>query len=113
MYLPGVQKVEADMLNRDYQDNHDWVLHDKVVDVLFKEWSYPQIDLFADADNWKCPDFASRFFQPGSQGNALLIDWSGKFLYAFPPIQMIPAVLVKLHRFSALKILSPPEWPHQ
>ena len=115
VHLPGVQNVEADALSREFQDNHDWVLHDEIGDSIFQEWGLPQIDLFTDCDNRKGPGYASRFYQPGSKDNALLLDWSRKFLYAFPPIPLIPAVFIKLYQFQAQArmIFIAPEWPRQ
>mgnify|MGYP002805014816 CR=1 FL=1 len=113
MHLPGEQNVPANRLSRVYEDNHDWVLNNEVVEDLFQDWGVPQVDLFADADNRKCPVFASRAYHPESLGNVLLIDWSRKFLYAFPPIPLIPAVLIKLRSSASRMILIAPEWPCQ
>ncbi|KAJ1114356.1 hypothetical protein NDU88_002594 [Pleurodeles waltl] len=112
-HLPGIQNVQADALSRVMDENHEWVLHDDVVHSIFALWGTPSTDLFATPDNKKCQNFASRYYHPGTLGNALWISWSGAFLYAFPPLPLIPAVLQKLSNAQTKMILIAPEWPRQ
>lgn len=113
VHLPGEQNSQADSLNRHFEDQQDWVLNDEVVADIFLRWGHPSVDLFADESNKKCHAFASRFYRPGSIGNALLIDWSGTFVYAFPPPPLIPKVITKLTRSRMRMILIAPDWPRQ
>lgn len=79
-----------------------------------KWWGYPQIDVFTDRSNSKCPSFCTREgTDPLSLGDSLHLDWSSLFLYLFPPLPLLPWVLHKLQSQLAHRILLAPWWPCQ
>ncbi|XP_067398957.1 uncharacterized protein [Emydura macquarii macquarii] len=113
-HLPGVRNSKADRLSRFFSPRHEWSLHQDIVACLFQRWGTPRLDLFATAENRKCPRFCSlRGREPGSLSDAFLIPWTGDLMYAFPPVPLLPQVLLKIKRDRADIILIAPAWPRQ
>ena len=96
-FLPGSNNVLADALSRPHQLPHsEWSLNMTVFQSLRKLWPV-QIDLFATSENRCCSIYFSPFHDPMSAGtDAFLQSWDGLQAYAFPPVAIIPRVLVKL-----------------
>ncbi|KAM7166314.1 uncharacterized protein RBU57_007209 [Macrochelys suwanniensis] len=113
-YLPGCQNITADSLSRHFSQEHEWKIHDRVLETIFQKWGHPVIDLFASATNHKCPLFCSRAgLAPESLGDAFLIQWNASLMYAFPKIPLIPRVIRKIRLDRAYIILIAPTWPRQ
>ena len=53
-HLAGTLNVRADKLSRHCLADHEWRLHPKVAQGLFREWGEPWVDLFATAENADC-----------------------------------------------------------
>ena len=71
-----------------------------------------EVDLFASKHNAKLRRYVS--FMPEPQAianNALTMDWTGKQLYAFPPLPVMAVVLHKIRLEKCLVILIAPNWP--
>ena len=73
---------------------------------VFQELSHKwpvMIDLFTTSLNHRCPLYFSPFCDPSAIGtDALLQNWDGHQVYAFPPWSMIPLVLKKLRSSSGV-----------
>nr|XP_006116545.1 uncharacterized protein LOC102444972 [Pelodiscus sinensis] len=59
-YLPGISNVIADSLSRRFPVDHEWEMRCRISDLIFHRWHMPRVDLFATAQNAKCPQFCSR-----------------------------------------------------
>ncbi|XP_078539703.1 uncharacterized protein LOC144824504 [Lissotriton helveticus] len=112
-HLPGKDNQIADLLSRHSQQLHEWEIHPQALQPFFQEWGHPEIDLFATNENSKCHYFAARVPHPLSQRNAIWMNWSGRFAYAFPPAPLIPLVARKLRQQSLTMILVAPTWARQ
>ena len=110
-HIPGIYNTLADMLSRKIYPYHEWELANRVVQQLFQIWNTPQIDLFATLENKKLPKFCSLRPCPQAEAvDALSLDWSEMFVYAFPPIPLIRQVLMKVEKEPVLMILIAPRW---
>jgi hypothetical protein len=113
-HVPGIENTLADRLSRQFCPDTEWRLNPSVVQRLFDLWGSPNIDLFATEANKHCPVFASWQEDPRAfHVDALTLDWSGMFVYAFPPIPILPLVVQKLLRDRPEMILITPFWPRR
>jgi hypothetical protein len=113
-HVPGVENVLADVLSRSFKSDTEWRLHPSVVRYLFAVWDSPNVDLFASSENYHCQTFVSWKPDPGAYHvDALSLDWSGLYAYAFPPIPLIPRVLQKFLQDKPELILIAPFWPRR
>ena len=113
-HIPGRLNVIADQLSRQGQIlPTEWSLHPDVVNWLFLKWGSPLVDLFATRYNAKRPLFVSPVPDPQAlDTDALSVDWEGMWAYAFPPRQLLPAVLRKIKEVKLCQvILVAPYWP--
>ncbi|XP_043402597.1 uncharacterized protein LOC122465823 [Chelonia mydas] len=93
---------------------HKWELHNATLRYYFHKWDTPWSDLFSTCENLKLPLYCSRgAMGEDSQGDALLLLWTGNLRYAFPPIPLLPQVLRKIHWNRTTVILITLFWPHQ
>ena len=110
-HIPGIHNTLADMLSTKIYPYHVWELADRVVKQLFQIWNTPQIDLFATLHNRKLPKFCSLRLCPQAEAvDALSLDWSKMFIYAFPPLPLIRQVLMKVEKEPVLMILIDLRW---
>ena len=112
-HIPGRLNVKADLLSRRQQViGTEWSLHHSVVQSMWALWGRPLIDLFATRDNNKLPTFVSPYpDEMAFATDALAISWNGMWAYAYPPTQIIPAVLAKVKRDAVEMIMVAPWWP--
>ena len=91
-HIPGCLNVIADRLSRPNQPiMTEWSLHPKVVNLIFRLWGTPVVDMFA-----------------------LSQDWQGRSIYIFPPFPMLNKVIQKLRTIQTGEvILIAPWWPSQ
>ena len=93
----------------------EWSLHHDIADLIFQQWGYHNLDLFATRFNTKCATFMSP--TPDHRAlftNALAKSWEGIFANAFPPQKILPQVLQKFRQTKqCLLILIAPFWPKQ
>ena len=100
------------MLSRRRVNPTEWQLHTGVVNHLFARLGRPNIDLFASEANAQLPSYCSwRPDQRAFASNALTISWRGILGYAYPPVVLIPRILVKMLEESCRVLLIAPWWP--
>jgi hypothetical protein len=111
-YLPGAANVAADAKSRGKEES-EWWLRPEVARALFRKWGTPDIDLFASRRTAQC----RRYFtldQKDSEASgidAFRQPWAQfRLTYAFPPPQLIPAVLARLSQEKTRMILIAPWW---
>jgi len=112
-YLPGSLNVIADLLSRPNQVlPTEWSLRMSTVDYLFHRWDRPHIDLFSTSRNYRLPTYVSPLRDPQAYAvDALSIDWSGMFAYAFPPPALLHKVVQKINQNPCRILLVAPFWP--
>lgn len=114
LHLLGESNGLADPLSRKATSSHEWELKNHLLDWLFQEWGFPQIDLLASDQKSKCPIFCSQPGQyPRSLADTFFICWSHGSMYAFPPFPLIPRVLQNVKWEKTRIILVDLAWPHQ
>lgn len=114
IHIPGVENTIADALSRGTVIPTEWTLHNGVTQQIFATAGRPHIDLFATEINAKLPVFCARFHHPRAWAtDALAIDWTGMFAYAFPPISLLQRVIGKIEQESCRILLIAPFWPRQ
>ena len=115
-FIPGHHNVLADQLSRGGQvQSTEWTLSSRVCQEIWEWWGTPQIDLFATRRNSRLPLYCSPVLDSRAWGvDAMLQQWDGRFLYAFPPFAMIRAVLNKLQasKHTSLLLIAP-WWPQR
>ncbi|XP_052680299.1 uncharacterized protein LOC128161099 [Crassostrea angulata] len=115
-HIPGKKNVIADQLSRGRQipKMTEWSLNQEIVRQIFRVFPTPNIDLFATRENRKLAVFCSPFPDPLAwECDALAVDWTGMFAYAFPPPILIPKVLRKVEQESCVLLLIAPFSPRQ
>jgi hypothetical protein len=113
-HLPGKLNIAADKESRSVHDNMEWKLNPDLFDSICDTWGKPDIDLFASRLNCQLSPYCSWKPDPGAMAvDALSIDWSPYFFYAFPPFNMIGRVLRKVEEDKAEGIIIFPAWPTQ
>ncbi|XP_038054779.1 uncharacterized protein LOC119726989 [Patiria miniata] len=114
IHIPGAENDIADSLSRGKVVPTEWSLNRRIVSQIFSILGRPHIDLFASAINTQLPVFCSRAHQPHAwASDALSIDWTNMFAYAFPPISILTKVIGKLERDRCKILLIAPFWPRQ
>ncbi|MEL7079268.1 MAG: reverse transcriptase domain-containing protein [Cyanobacteria bacterium J06582_2] len=115
-FVPGDRNVLADSLSRRGQVlKKEWILDQSVCQRIWALWGHPYWDLFATKDTCRIPRYVSPVIDPLAAGiDAMLMNWSHKLNYAFPPFNLIPQILKKLDQsVNARMILIAPCWPRQ
>ena len=92
----------------------EWSLSQQVFNLLCSKWAQPQVDLFATRFNHKLPQFVSPVPDPTAWAvDALSLPWGNLDLYAFPPVSLVPQVVVKMIDQGCRRmILIAPGWPN-
>ena len=114
-HIPGVENVVADYKSRNFTDNTEWELNDRIFSKVVDAFGEPDVDLFASRLNTKVKNYVS--WQPDP--NALAIDafsipWSEfKLFYAFPPFSCVARAVEKAVEEEVAGILILPWWPTQ
>ena len=102
-HLKGVLNVLADKGSRSGPISTEWSLDPQSFwDTCDLVGFVPEVDLFATRFNSQLPTFVSPCPDPMSVGqDALSLDWNRwRTSYPFPPLQLLPEVLLKLKHFS-------------
>ena len=113
-HIPGVENVLADFKSRNFLDNIEWEVNDKIFKKVVKVLGQPDIDLFASRLNRKTEKFVS--WQPDPEAfaiDAFSFNWSDMFFYAFPPFSCVTQTIEKIVEEGASGILVVPWWPTQ
>lgn len=112
-HIPGLENP-ADEGSRRAKRLADFMLPQAEFLKLLKMWGPFELDLFATRLSAKLPKFVSRYPDPKAwRVNALALDWSKLpgTLYAFPPFNLIHAVLTKVEISSCPMVLVVPDHP--
>ena len=115
-HVPGRLNVLADELSRQNKIlPAEWTLKQGIVLSLFQLLGTPIVDLFATRLNHRLPLYVSPVLDPAAWGvDALSLNWNQLFGYAFPPFNLIPAVLEKIRLSHQCRIiLIAPCWPQR
>ena len=111
-HIPGRLNVIADGLSRDTPLHTEWMLNDRVFQLLLHRFPTMQVDLFATRHNNRLPTFVSPFPDPQAVAiDGLTFNWEGQDLYAFPPAVIIPKVVQRLSQFHCvMTLIAPLQW---
>ena len=115
-HIPGKKNILADGLSRGrpVMKMTEWSLSQSVADRLFCLFERPNIDLFATRDNRKVTVYCSPFPDPEAWAcDALAVNWTGMYAYAFPPPILVPKVLKKVSQETCVVLLVAPFSPKQ
>ena len=113
-HIPGVENVVADFKSRNFADNLEWSLSDKLFQKVVRRFGMPDIDLFASRLNCKVEKFVSWNPEPNAFAiDAFTMSWSGLKFYAFPPFSLAGQVIEKILEEGAEGVLIVPWWPTQ
>ena len=109
--VPGKLNTIADSESRVFNDSSEWKIDPQTISPFLKGC---KIDLFASRLSTQLPQYVSWRPDPEAlHADALTMDWVPFKGYAFPPFNLIPAVLNKLSQDKADIILVAPIWPAQ
>ena len=113
-HIPGVDNVMADFKSRNFEDNLEWELSEKLYERIVDRFGEPEIDLFATRLNCKVPRFIAWYPDPEAWAvDAFAWSWSGLKFYAFPPFSVVGKVIEKVLEDEAEGTLVVPWWPSQ
>ena len=114
-HIPGKHNILADKASREFVDAAEWMLPPEIFSGIIEKFGTPDIDLFASRLNKQLPVYVSWKPDPDSAYiDAMLLNWSGRFIYAFPPFSMLWPVISKLEEDQVERaIIVMPEWPTQ
>jgi hypothetical protein len=109
-YHPGRLNTWADRLSRpDQVITTEWALKQAVADEIFAHLGRPDLDLFANRDNYKLPIFiGSERDAIAFASDAMSLDWKGMFTFAFPPIPLLLSILQKMQQTQCRILLVAP-----
>ena len=114
VHRPGVNNELADYLSRNRPDPTEWSLNPNAARKLFRRWGTPQLDLFASHLNHKVPLWFSRMEHQAAAGtDAFAQSWTGWYVYAYPPTNLILRTLTKIREDQTEAIVLVPHWPRQ
>ncbi len=111
LFIPGYLNVGPDVLSRQGPRPGEWMLHPEVVKQIWRMSYQVEVDLFATRVNAQCPLWFS-LAPPAPLGlDAMVQTWPRLRLYAFPPIALLPGVLMRVRRDGVRLLLVAPCWP--
>ena len=112
-YIRGALNVIADAGSRDGPISTEWTLDHHSFTEICSWWGVPQVDLFATRFNAQIMTFVSPCPDLAAVGvDAMSIDWNLWWsIYLFPPLQLLPEVVSRLHLYEGEGILIAPFWP--
>jgi hypothetical protein len=114
-HIPGHLNVLADRLSRKDQIlATEWSLLPDVLQILWKIWDKPHVDLFATRHNFKLPLYVSPVPDDSAIAvDALSMDWTNLYGYAYPPTGLIRKVINMILLYRCRIVLIAPFWPDQ
>ena len=107
VHIPGKINLLADALSRGKNlfKMTEWTLNNMIVNMIFQRLGTPSIDLFATAQNKKLAVYCSPVPDIAAfQVDALTVNWSGMYAYAFPPPILVPRILQKIREEKTAKL---------
>lgn len=85
-YCPGCQNITADILSRQFFQDHKWEIDDTVLNSIFQYWWFPSIDLFSTVKNQKCQQFCLCLWMGWNLiGDAFLLKWHHYYMHSHQP----------------------------
>ena len=113
-YLPSALNLIADWESRHVRDSTEWKLDPNIFSGLCRLRGHPEIDLFASRLSNQLPQYMSLKQDPFSLAtDAMQQDWSHKYMYAFPPFNMVGQVLKKTQDDQCQLLIITPIWVTQ
>ena len=113
-YLPSALNQIADWESRHARDSTEWKLDPNIFSGLCRLRGHPEIDLFASRLSNQLPQYTSLKQDPFSLAtDAMQQDWSHKYMYAFPPFNMVGQVLKKTQEDQCQLLIIIPIWVTQ
>ncbi|XP_063373997.1 uncharacterized protein LOC134661745 [Cydia amplana] len=110
-YLPGRYNLTADSLSR-FRANPEWTLSSEMVEIIFKKFGTPSIDLFASFRSAVVDQYVSEDAKDQACVfvNAFSRPWHYRLGWLFPPPSLIPRILHHLEKSSGTYLLVAPKW---
>ena len=113
-HIPGQFNTVADFKSRNFTDNLEWEISDKIFAKVCKIFGKPDVDMFASRLNKKLSMYVSWHPDPGARDiDAFAVTWTDDFVYLFPPFSLVGRALQKVVADGARAVLIAPEWPGQ
>ena len=113
-HIPGIENVIADYKSRNFEDNIEWSLSDRLFERIVDRFGEPDIDLFASRLNHKVDRFVSWSPEPGAFAiDAFSLVWTDFKFYAFPPFSLVGRTVEKILEDEARGVIVVPWWPSQ
>ncbi|XP_060565442.1 uncharacterized protein LOC132724583 [Ruditapes philippinarum] len=112
-HIPGKSNI-SDYGSRNFKENVEWKLNEKIFRDITDLWGLPEIDMFASRLNYQLLKYVS--WKPDAEAcfvDAFSLDWSKMFMYIFCPFSLVGRVLQKLRQDQAECIMLVPLWPTQ
>lgn len=101
----------ADALSK-HCDRADWKLNRNLFVFLDRKWGPHSVDRFASAQNFQCPRYNSRYYDPSAEAiNAFHQCWSSENNYANPDFNEVSRVLEHCRADCAAATVVIPVWP--
>lgn len=94
---PRDRKGHSRFTHRRTSAIHEWELNSNFFPPVFQAWDFPRNRCLChqtQCEMWQILHKRGR--DPLSKGDRLLLDWSGWFLYIFPPLPLLLRVIMKL-----------------
>ncbi|CAI7850748.1 unnamed protein product [Closterium sp. NIES-53] len=110
-WIPRELNSHADELSK-MVDHDDYALKTPWFPILERRWGPHSIDLFANSRNTQLSRFCTKIPHPEAiTVDTFSIAWTSENNFAFPPPQLVPAVLHHAQRTHASLTLIVPHWP--
>ena len=112
-HIPGKENTGADLMSRGGPRASEWKLNPRLVRLMWQHFGKAEVDLFASKGTAQCPLWfgMSPVENPPLGVDAFSTKWPEGLLYAFPPLECIPAMLQKIRTERACVIVVVPEQP--
>ena len=113
-HIPGVENVTADFKSRNFVDDTEWELSDKLFAKACKLFGSPEVDLFASRLTSKLEKYVSWYPDPDAwRVDAFTLRWTDNFFYIFPPFSLLGKTIQKILSDEMHDILVVPWWASQ
>ena len=111
-WIGSKENFMADFLSRNNLHHWEFFLDRDLFRFVVESFQvFPSLDCFASAATTQLPRYMSWFQDPYSAGrNALLCKWD-PVSYLFPPVPLLPKVVLKVKEEQIRAILICPKWP--
>lgn len=109
LYREDERIKEVDYLSK-LKDTDNWSIDVTTFDRLDNKFHFT-VDLFADVNNARTPQFASKFYHEKALGvDAFSMDWKG-ILWVCPPTALLVRVIKRIRSCQCEGVLIVPNWP--